>query len=127
MGITASFGKGRYRIFAEAIQAGDGIIVYVGGGERPHIGGFSLSDPPASAVSFSIPLHKDFVVSHQVSEKVSRATGKRCLAVSGIHVENATKEEISMLVNNALACTDILIELMREAGLSSTASTSPTS
>ncbi|MEM4657648.1 MAG: hypothetical protein QXX77_04410 [Candidatus Methanosuratincola sp.] len=117
MGIRASFGEGRYQIFAEAIRAGDDILVFVGGGEKPHIGGFSLSEPSASPVSLSIPLHKDFVVSHQVSEKVSKATGKRCLAVAGIHIENATKEEISILVKNSMICTDILIELMRRTDL----------
>ncbi len=117
MGIKASFGEGRYRISAEAIRAGDDILVFVGGGERPHIGGFSFSEPSASTVSFSIPDHKDFVVSHQVSEKVSRALGKRCLAVSGIHIEKATREEISTLVKNSLICTELLIDLMKEAGL----------
>ncbi len=76
-----------------------------------------MSVPSASAVSFSIPLHKDFVVSHQVSEKVSRATGKKCLVVAGIHIEDATNEEISILVNNSLICTDMLIELMKKSGL----------
>lgn len=117
MGIKATYGEGRYQIFAEAIPAGDDILVFVGGGERPHIGGFSLSEPSASTVSFSIPVHKDFVVSHQVSEKVSRATGKRCLAVAGIHIANASREEISILVKNSLICTDILVELMRKTGL----------
>ena len=116
MGVKASFGEGRYMVFAEAILAGDDILVFLGGGERPHIGGFSWSEPSVPPVSFSIPLHKDFVVSHQVSQKVSRATGKKCLAVAGIHVENATREEISILVRNSLVCTDILIELMMKNG-----------
>ncbi|MBC7120355.1 MAG: hypothetical protein H5T33_02060 [Candidatus Methanosuratus sp.] len=114
MGISVKFGEGRYQIVAEALKAGGDLLVFVGGGEKPHIGGLSLSDPSASAVSLSIPFHKDFVVSHQVSEKISRATGRRCLAVVGIHVENATKEEISILVRNALACADLLIEQIRE-------------
>ncbi|MEJ5293210.1 MAG: hypothetical protein WHS82_06395 [Candidatus Methanosuratincola sp.] len=116
MGVKASFGEGRYRVFAEAIQAGDDILVFIGGGDRPHIGGFSWASPSASPASFSIPFHKDFVVSHQVSEKVSRATGKRCLAVAGIHVENATRDEIVILVRNSLICTDILIDTIRKNG-----------
>lgn len=109
MGTVASFGEGKYRVFAEAIAAGDDLLVYLGGGEKPHIGGASYSEPSGQPVSFSIPRHKDYIVSHEVSEKICKMTGKRCLVVVGIHVDRASKEEIAILVRNALRCADLLV------------------
>ncbi|MDI9645017.1 MAG: hypothetical protein QFX35_07360 [Candidatus Verstraetearchaeota archaeon] len=114
---VAEFGEGRLRIHAVAIAAGNDLVVFLGGGEAPHVGGISLSDPPAPSITISIPGHKDYLVSHEVSERISRATGRRCLVVAGIHVDNASKEDIAALVRNSSTCADLLIRSINGANL----------
>lgn len=111
---AAEFGEGRHRIYAVAVSAGQDLVVFLGGGEKPHVGGVSISDPGGPPTTISVPGHKDFIVSHEVSERMSRETGRRCLVVVGIHVDNASKEDISALLKNASTCTDLLIRSVQK-------------
>lgn len=106
-------GKGRCKVWAEATCAGDDILLYIWGGERPHVGSASLctSGEPAS---ISVPGHMDHVVSHEAAKRVHSATGKRCLAIAGIHVDNASHEDIEELVENSRRCVDAIISELKK-------------
>ena len=86
------------------------MVLVVGGGTRPHIGSVavaishaSLKDPnklTASASVIAVPGHKEDQLAREAALKLSRML-KTTVAVSvGLHVDNATPQEIELLVNN---------------------------
>jgi hypothetical protein len=107
--LYAKFGDGRHKVWAEAIAAGEDIVIFIGGGERPHVGSLSLADAGHAPFSASIPGHKDYLVSSKVATRVSKELGKTCAVVAGIHVDNATKPDIGLLLKNSDKCLDLLI------------------
>ncbi len=118
----ASSGKGKYRIEAEARIIGKDILVTVWGGTHPHIGSVavavprnSLADPAQiSATSSVINLvgHKDDAVARLFSERTAAYFNRNCIATAGIHIDNADKEEIELIIKTCEAlCSRILTKL----------------
>ncbi len=103
-------GEGRYRVWADLMEAGDDLLILIGGGECPHIGSVSLAEPGCSTKTISSPGHKERIVTTSASEMIAKATGKRCLVAAGIHIDNASKEEIALLLANSEACIRLLIQ-----------------
>lgn len=110
----AEFGKGRHRVWAEAMPAGEDYVVFVGGGERPHVGSFSLSDAAHAPFSASLPGHKDHLVSGKAASRISKELGRTCAVVAGIHVDNATRQDIALLLKNSEGCIDLLIGMLKK-------------
>ena len=105
----AECGDGKYRVWADIVDAGNDLIVYIGGGEKPHIGGASFILGTGEPFSLSSIGHKDYLISSSASKKISAATGRNCLVVVGIHIDSALKEEIACMVANSERCVDKLI------------------
>jgi hypothetical protein len=95
-----SAGKGRYRVWAREERIGKDIIITIGGGERPHIGSVIVCEPGRKTKTISLPTHKDYVIGKPIAEKVCRREKKRVVCVCGVHVNNASEEEIDLLVKN---------------------------
>jgi hypothetical protein len=112
-GPSAEFGEGRHKVWAEAVRAGEDLVIFIGGGERPHVGSLSLSTVGSAPVSASLPGHKDHVVSSRAAMRVSKEMGKTCVVVTGIHIDNATKRDIELLLENSEKCLDLLIGMMK--------------
>ena len=108
-------GDGKYAIWAEVVEAGNDLLVYIGGGERPHIGGASFMSPRGAPFSLSCPKHKDYIVSSDASIRISAATGRTCLVVVGIHVDNASISDIEKLLYNSERCVDLLVSKLKES------------
>lgn len=104
------YGKGKYRVWADSIPAGDELVVFIGGGEKPHIGSVSISEKTGNTFSFSVPEHKDYIVANDAARRISEVTGRRCLVVVGIHIQNASKLEIKKFLENSGKCVDKLVE-----------------
>lgn len=117
--ITASGGRGKYRIAAEARRIGDDILVSVWGGTKPHIGSVAAAVPrrshkdpkqmsaTSSVLNFSG--HKDDIVSKLFSERIAARLGSSCIATAGIHIDNATGDTIAAILRNCeTACARIL-------------------
>ncbi|MBM5805788.1 MAG: hypothetical protein FJZ49_07000 [Candidatus Verstraetearchaeota archaeon] len=109
MGHFAECGEGRHRIWADVIEAGDDLVMFIGGGERPHIGSISISEKGGEAFSVSMPEHKDYIVSSDAAKKISKATRRRCLVVVGIHIEGASKSDVEKLLENSDKCINTLL------------------
>ncbi len=109
-GHSVLYGEGRYRVWADLIEAGDDLLILIGGGERPHIGSASLAEPGCSTMTISSPGHEERIVTASASEMMAKATGRRCLVVAGIHVDNASEEEVALLLANSEACIRLLIQ-----------------
>ncbi|MBQ9007616.1 MAG: hypothetical protein IJ092_14790, partial [Atopobiaceae bacterium] len=86
---------------------------FVYGGECPHVGGQALASPGCalhgeqlSRVDLwtaTVPGHKDAEAAAAVARELCLATGEPVSVVAGIHVDDATKEEIGLLGANALS------------------------
>ncbi len=122
--ITSESGRGKYCIMAEVRFIGEDILVSVWGGTKPHIGSVavaqtrpSLKDPRRSSATSSVinlPGHKDDIVSRMFAERISSAMNTCCIVTAGIHVDNASDEELSKILRNCEAlCSQILTVLKR--------------
>ncbi len=104
--ISMSRGEGRSLICMQATLTEDGLAVILTGGEKPHVGGMAMSVPyPGSSRpnTWIIPRrgHRDSDAATQVAELLCRKTSCCTAVISGIHIEQATAEEIELLLENS--------------------------
>jgi len=104
-----SFGEGKYKVWLKEQGLDNGIVLIVGGGEVSHIGSVVLSEPIINTGKFSscksrvinVKGHKEEKIAKSFAENFCIKTKKPVLCVCGMHVNNATKKEIEILVDNA--------------------------
>lgn len=112
-------GEGRLRVNMLVTVTDEGIVAQVFGGERPHVGALALSIPrpginnpeKISCSTTVVPLlgHKDDEVAKPVAEELAKKYGCPVVVVAGVHVENASAEEIGELVDNCRGAVKQLI------------------
>jgi hypothetical protein len=112
---TFSAGSGKFRINMSISTVNEGILVVVGGGERSHIGAAAIAVPytnvknqllDSSSSVITLPEHKDDVLAKAISEKLAKSLNQIVVAVAGVHVDNASKSDVELLVSNCMACTE---------------------
>jgi hypothetical protein len=106
---------GRHSIFLDAKDIGKDLLITIHGGDEHHLGGVAVAYETkshyrdASTVSVStltFPGHKDYLVANSVAEQVCKTLQKSVVVTTGIHYENATKDEIE----NILKAVDWLVK-----------------
>ncbi|HHW42314.1 hypothetical protein GFC01_01875 [Desulfofundulus thermobenzoicus] len=120
--ITHTAGEGKHRVQLQATFTEEGIILTILGGEKPHIGAMVLAEPrpsladPAltSCTTTVVPRlgHKDDEIARPLAEELARRSGQPVVAVAGLHVEKAQKEDIDLLVKHA---REAMAELLRNS------------
>ena len=99
-----SAGLGKYRVWLKETTHGDDIVLFLGGGEKPHLGSVVLSEPGKKPVVINRKIknitHKDWIVAKPIASKVSKKRNKPVVCIAGIHIDNATKEDIEKLKEN---------------------------
>ena len=108
-------GEGRFRITLEIKRLAEGLQALLTGGEKPHIGATVLALPRTSlqdAESRScdcyvlpVPGHKDDIIAKKCASDLCEATGEAVCVTAGVHVDNATKDDLEQLVRNCEAVT----------------------
>jgi gallate decarboxylase subunit D len=93
-------GKGKYKVFLKKKELGDDLIFILGGGEKSHIGGAVICVPGEKPHILTYENHHDYIVLTPVAEAACKKYNKIVVAIGGIHIDNATKEEIELIVNN---------------------------
>jgi len=93
-------GKGKYAVWLKKSSVGADLVYMLGGGERPHVGCVVVKELGKKARSVKLGGHYDHVVLKPIAEAASKKYGRTVVAVGGVHVDNATKEEIDILVKN---------------------------
>ena len=93
-------GEGRYQVWLEKKSLGDDLLIILGGGEQPHIGAMVICEPDQPSQIIKISGHYDYVVVQPLAEHACHKYHKRVVAIGGIHIEKATKEEIEKIVQN---------------------------
>ncbi|KGP75134.1 hypothetical protein JT05_12285 [Desulfosporosinus sp. Tol-M] len=97
-------GEGKYTLEAVLILSDDGIQVYLGGGERSHIGTVVLSLPRPSLVGdgtiscttsvLNLLHHKDDILAVALAETLCKKINKAVVVTAGVHIDQATRDDI---------------------------------
>jgi len=93
-------GEGKYKVWLEEKKIGNDIIFILGGGEQSHIGGVVICEPNKNPQVIRLEGHYDYVVLKPIAEAACKKYKTKVVAVGGVHVDNATKQEIEKLVEN---------------------------
>ncbi len=101
-----SAGEGRYNVILKSYKIGKDRLVIISGGEEEHIGSVTLIESKDHLQTMSKKGHKDHIVSEKMANVIYDKIGKDLLVICGIHIENASKEEIDILVRNAKECVE---------------------
>ena len=112
-------GRNPYKISATVTLCGTDVAVIIGGGEKPHIGAVGLASPRPSLkddsiVSASVSVicvlgHKDDILAREAALFLSSKLNTNIVVSVGLHVDNATREDIEKLKVNFDA---IIIEVV---------------
>ena len=114
---------GRHDLVLETKTIGKDLLVLIYGGDEHHIGGVSIAYPTKSHYrdaytislnSTSLPGHKDYVLSNSIAEKLSKALTQVVTVVVGIHMDNASEEEIKMVVQESHAMADEVLRHLKQ-------------
>lgn len=93
-------GEGKYRVWLKEERIGEDRLYILGGGEKPHIGGVVIMEPGKELQIVRLENHYDHVVLGPIAEEASTKYQVTAVAVGGIHIDNASKDEIDIIVNN---------------------------
>ena len=98
-------GDGKYKVWLEQENIGNDLLYILGGGEKTHIGGVVVCKPGNDPQVIRLEGHYDDVVLKPIAEAACKKYKTKVVAVGGIHIDNATNEEIEKLVEN---CKDLM-------------------
>ncbi len=93
-------GERKYKVYLKEERIGDGRVYILGGGERSHIGGIVVCEPGKKTQVIRLEGHYDYIVLQPIAEAACKKYNVKVVALGGIHIDNASKEEIEKLVEN---------------------------
>lgn len=93
-------GEGKYKVWLKKEELDAGLVYIVGGGERSHIGSVVVKEPGEEVRAVKLEGHYDDVVLRPIAEEASAKYGVTVAVVGGVHVDDASKDEIQLLVEN---------------------------
>ena len=93
-------GEGKYKVFLEKKQLDDDVIYILGGGEKSHIGGVVICEPEKKSRVVALKGHYDYIVLKPLAEEACKKYNTRVIALGGVHIDKASKDEIKILVEN---------------------------
>jgi len=96
-----SVGEGKYRVWVKEEILDNGIILIVGGGQVSHVGSIVLAEPGQKTQVITRSGHKEEKIARDFAEKLCVKRKIPVLCVCGIHIDDATKEDIKILGSNA--------------------------
>jgi|GEM_PF-456036 len=100
-------GTGKYGMRGVAVKTAAGISIYLGGGERPHIGTTVVSQPRLSLTGdgqtgcttsvFNLLGHKDDAIAVPIAEALCKSLQQVVVVTAGIHIDAAGPADIALL------------------------------
>lgn len=117
----AEAGEGKYSVKAAATYLGEDISVAVGGGTLDHIGAVSLGvyEPirdSATISTISVFTHRDDAIASYFAKTISKDRKCTVSVSAGIHIDDATEDDIAILKENAYVCCKKLLCALRGEG-----------
>jgi hypothetical protein len=82
------------------MEVGKDRIYILGGGEKSHIGGVIISEPGKESNVIRFEGHYDYIVLKPIAEEASKKYNTKAVVLGGIHINNASKKEINIIVEN---------------------------
>lgn len=111
--------EGRIEVTAEMRTIGKDCCLLVYGGDAPHIGAVAVAqrtrrhvDPNQFATTPSligISGHKEYDLAKDLAVRACDALEKTVVCTCGIHVDQATKEEIQIIIRLAQEVVDTIV------------------
>lgn len=112
-----------YNIAAEAAWIGPDLLVWIWGGEAPHIGAVAMAQPrpsladstrtSATASVFTYVGHKEDALAKQAAETLSAALEAKVVVTAGIHWDNLDAAAIEQVVANSRELIGLLLDELR--------------
>jgi len=87
-------------VWLRRYEIGEDLVFFLGGGERSHVGGVVIAEPGKKIQAIRLSGHYDDIVLKPIAETACKKYKTKVIAIGGVHVDNATKEEINLLVKN---------------------------
>lgn len=108
-----------FLVEAEAVRIGPDVLVYLWGGEQPHIGAVaagqsrpSLEDPARFGATVSVLTflgHKEDVIVREAAELMAAELETRVVVSAGMHWDDLTAEKIAIILANCREVIDSLL------------------
>ena len=102
----------------------NGLVLQLYGGTFEHVGSVvvsvpvaTLRDPEKTRATSSIinlPPHMDELVARPAAERLALLFNTPVVCIAGLHVDNATKEEITSMIKNAESVVDNLVNNLKK-------------
>ena len=118
-------GEGRFALEAIAAQSKEGLNVYLGGGEKPHVGTVILCQPrpslrtdgPLSQTTSVINLvgHKDDGIGVPLAQRLCLALHVPVVVTAGVHISEARAEDIDLLLGYGEEIASKLLEQLQRS------------
>lgn len=112
-----------HNIQAEAVWIGPDLLVYIWGGEAPHIGAVAMAQPRPSladpkvtsstASVFTYVGHKEDDLAKWAAEKISAALEAKVVVTAGIHWDDLDRTGIKTVLANSEQLVQMLIDQLR--------------
>ena len=93
-------GNGKYKVWLKKQKIGEDLVFFLGGGQRAHLGGVVVCEPGKKPQVIRLTGHYDDIVLKPIAKKACEKYKTKVVALGGVHVEHATKQEIKLLVEN---------------------------
>jgi len=120
MDFVVTTNEGAYDLEASVRLIGKDLLVAIWGGEKPHIGAVSVSQPrpslkdknvtSATASVFCFVGHKEDELAKAASEILAAALDTRVVVTAGIHWDNISEEGIRKIIRNSEILVDLILE-----------------
>jgi len=116
--------SGRIKIELACISMGKDLCVVISGGELPHLGAMavaqvraSLADPAKLSSSTSVITivgHKEDALAKEVADNLAVQLNKNVVSCCGIHIDDATSDEIHIVADMVKKMIQVLITQLKE-------------
>lgn len=106
------YGDPPYLVWAEWRQWGGDVQVLIGGGTHPHIGAVALAYPHEGKIAVQCverPHHREGKLAERIAMRLAEHLQTAVSVAIGIHIDDASPEEIRRLVQNAEGLTERLL------------------
>ena len=101
-------GEGRHKVFFDKMLLGDDVLLIVGGGHKSHVGGVVICEPGQPVQVFGLPGHYDTTVLQPLAIAACKKYQKKTTVLGGIHIDNASRDDIEIVIRNCKQLEDYL-------------------
>lgn len=118
--VAYSCGCAPFKVTLRVVRTeGRGICALVTGGTSPHVGGIAVAVPRGRSdgegmtcdiSQICVPGHKDVYAAAEAARIIALGTGEVVSVTAGIHVDDATEDQIALLMENVAGAVKRFLE-----------------